>query len=66
MDSKNQFNNEDRRLYLNRENVLFELIDAVLRPDFNHNSKLNVKFINEEAIDASGLTREALRTPLMK
>jgi hypothetical protein len=52
-------------LYLKRENVLFELIDAVLRPDFNHNSKLNVKFINEEAIDASGLTREALRTPLM-
>jgi hypothetical protein len=37
--------------------VLLELEDAVLKPDFDHNYKLHVKFVNEEAIDARGLTR---------
>jgi len=46
---------------LDRKDVLKELINIVLQPEFDMNAKLKVKFINEDAEDASGLTREALR-----
>jgi hypothetical protein len=43
----NNFSHDgDRRLCLNKENVLLELADAVLKPNFDHNSKSHVKFIN--------------------
>lgn len=32
-----------------------------MQPEFKPSGKLKVKFLNEEAEDASGLTREALR-----
>ena len=44
-----------------RKNVLSDLVNAVLVQNFNFNAKLRIKFLNEDADDASGLTREALR-----
>jgi hypothetical protein len=46
---------------LDRKDVLKAQINVVLQPEFDMHAKLKVKFINEDAEDASGLTRKALR-----